>query len=156
MGIPAGSRQVSLALLLAGGMVFVACQASPTTSLPTEEPSGVNVVREAGLAGATTLEILEHIDEAGTEYRSRATITDQAVVAAVVKELDRVLPLGPRARCTGKYRLRFITPVASQEFDYFCQDGTSFLRGGQPFWREMQVQPPHEFDALLARLLAGL
>jgi hypothetical protein len=148
-------RWTALVLFLAGGAVVVACQPSPSTTVPAGEGGGVNVAREARLAETTQLEILEQTGDAVANYTLRATITDQAAIAAVVKELDRSLPLGPRARCIGKYLLRFAVAGATQEFEYFCQDGTSFLRGGQPFWRERQVQPPGEFDQLMARLAAG-
>lgn len=147
---------MALTLLIVGCVALTsACQSSPPTPSPAGEGGAVNAAREAGLAGTTKLEILEQTGNAATNYTLRATITDQTTITSVVTELDRSLSLGPRARCIGKYILRFTVAGAMQEFEYFCQEGTSFLRGGQAFWQGMQVQPSGEFDQLMARLAAG-
>jgi hypothetical protein len=139
---------MALALLLAGSaMGLAACQ----TSL-----RGINVAREAGLASATTIEILESAAESPTDFVLRTTIGDPGTIQEVVKELDRRMPLGPPAVCLPQYRLRFrLSDGRVEEFDYFCEGGTSFLRGSQPFWKMQQVQPPAEFDLLVRRLAAG-
>lgn len=145
-----------LTLLIVSCIVLTnACQSSPPTISPAGGEGGVNVAREAALAGTTKLEILEQSGNAPTDYKLQATIADRTTIAAVVAALDRPLALGPRARCIGKYILRFTVAGETQEFEYFCQDGTSFLRGGQSFWQGMQVQPSGEFDQLIIRLAAG-
>ena len=66
---------------------------------------------------------------------------------------DKPLPLVPRARCLGQYRLRFhLADGKVQAFECFRQGGRSFLRGDQPFWRRMAMVPPAEFDQAVQSL----
>jgi hypothetical protein len=140
---------MALALLMAGGApVLIACQANL---------GGINIVREGGLAGTTQIEILESPAEAPTDFVLRTTIADSVTTEQLVKMLDRRLPLGPPAACLPQYRLRFrLADGRVEEFDYFCEGGTSFLRGSQPFWKMQEIKPPAEFDALMQRVVATL
>jgi hypothetical protein len=137
-----------LAMVLAAGcLLLAACQPAPSS-----QAAGLNVARKAGLAGARQLEILEQGATAADNV-SRAVITDQATLRKLAALLDTPLPLGPRARCLGRYLLRFDVQGRIEEFEYYCQEGTSFLRGGQEVWQGKQGQPPAEVDALVRSLL---
>jgi hypothetical protein len=128
-------------------IVLVACAA---------RSSQVNVVRSAGLAETTSLEIAELVTEPNTDYVDRLTVTDADTLLELVGTLDKDLPLGPRARCLGQYRLRFhLQSGQVEEFEYFCQEAP-FLRGSQAFWAEKQVEPPAEFVTALRDLLAAV
>ena len=112
----------------------------------------LNVARAASLSKAALLEILEGD---GTSYVSRRIIAEPSAIQALAGTIDSALPLGPRARCVGQYLLRFQGADGQvQEFEYYCQSGTSFLRGGQAYWRGLQVVPPAGFDAAVRVLLA--
>ena len=116
---------------------------------------GLNVAREAKLSGAVRLEIRERDESSLTSYATRGDVAEQAAIQKAATLLDRPLPLGPRARCLGQYQLRFhFADGKVQEFEYFCQDGTSFLRGDQAFWQGMQIEPTAEFDQAIRSLLA--
>ncbi|OIO91469.1 MAG: hypothetical protein AUK03_11000 [Anaerolineae bacterium CG2_30_64_16] len=138
-----------IALLIAGGVAMLAaCQPSL---------GGINVVREAGLASTTTVEISERANKPGTDRLRQGAITDPATVQGLVKTLDQRLPLGPPAECLPQYRLRFqLADGRAEDFDYFCEDGASFLRGSQTFWKLQQIQPSAEFDELMQRAVAEL
>lgn len=126
-------------------------------SLSGCQAGAMNVTREFGLASATAVEISELANKPGMDHLRRATFSDPATVAALVQALDRRLPLGPPAVCLPQYRLRFqLAGGQTQEFDYFCEDGASFLRGSQPSWSMQEVRPPAEFDQLMQRLAARL
>ena len=140
------SRKWAAALLIVGCLlVSVGCRAGP---------GEVNIARQTDLVRATQLEILERSEGSQTAYVSRSTVTDRATIRKAVAALDRSLRLGPRAACLAQYRLLFrLDDGRAQEFAYFCQDGTSFLRGDQAFWRDAQVAPPPAFDELMKSLL---
>ena len=126
-------------------IVGVACSAA-----------GVNVVKETYLDQTTALEIAERRDEQAGAFQPLITLADEVSIRQVVSLLDKRLPLGPRARCLGRYRLRFqLEPGQVIEFEYYCQEGPSFLRGGQAFWQGQQIEPPAEFDELVQRLLTA-
>jgi len=140
--------RLAAALLVAGCILTLAA---------CGQPSGqINVVQSTDLAQTTQIEIAEMVTEPQTDYKHRLTITDTSSIHEVVMALDRDLPLGPRARCQGQFRLRFhLATNQVQEFEYYCEGGVSFLRGGQAFWQGQQVEPPAEFDQLIQRLLAA-
>lgn len=146
---PVGLDLLVTALLVAGCMVVLAA---------CGQPSGrINVVQVADLAQTTQLEIAELVTEPQMDYVHRLTITDASSIHQLTTALDRDLPLGPRARCLGQFRLRFYLATGQvQEFEYYCEGGVSFLRGGQTFWRGQQVEPPAEFDQLIQHLLTTL
>jgi hypothetical protein len=146
---PARWHRTALALLLAAGIALLdACQAGL---------GGINVVREAGLASTTAVEISEQANRPGMGALRQGAITDPATIEQLVVALDRRLPLGPLAQCPPEYRLRFrLSDGRTEEFDYFCEGGASFLRGSQPFWKQQGVRPSVEFDALMQRLVATL
>jgi hypothetical protein len=139
----------SLALLLAAGLALLAaCQ----TGL-----GGINVVREAGLASTTAVEISELANKPDMDRLRQGVITDPATIEQMVKALDRRLPLGPLAQCPPTYRLRFrLADGRVEELDYFCQGGASFLRGSQPFWKQQEIRPPTEFDELMQQVVSTL
>lgn len=139
----------ALVLMIAGGVVLLAaCQASL---------SGINVVREAGLASTVAVEISEQANKPGMDRLRQGTITDPATIEQMVKALDRRLPLGPLMECVPQFRLRFrLVDGRVEDLDYFCESGASFLRGSQPFWKHQEIQPPVEFDELMQRVVATL
>jgi hypothetical protein len=146
---PARWRWMALALLLATGVALpAACQ----TAL-----GGINVVRETGLTATTAVEISEQANRPGMDRLRQGTLTDPAAIEQLVKALDRRLPLRPLTECLSQYRLRFrLADGTSEDFGYFCESGSSFLRGSQPFWKQLQIQPPTEFDELMQRVVATL
>jgi len=146
---PARRRWLALALLFATGAALLgACQTGF---------GGINVVREAGLAATTAIEIREQASKPGMDQLRQGAITEPATIEQMVKALDRRLPLGPLTECLAQYRLRFLLPDGrAEEFDYFCEGGASFLRGSQPFWKVQQIQPPAGFDEVMRRALAEL
>ena len=122
-------RWVVPLLIAAGPVLLAGCGAGQ---------GGLNVARVAKLSGAVRLEILERDESSLTSYASRGDVAEQAAIQKAAALLDKPLPLGPRARCLGQYQLRFhLADGKVQEFEYFCQDGTSFLRGDQSFWQGM-------------------
>jgi len=139
-------RWVVPLLIAAGPVLLAGCGAGP---------GGLNVARVAKLSGAVRLEIRERDESSLTSYATRGDVAEQAAIQKAATLLDRPLPLGPRARCLGQYQLRFhFADGKVQEFEYFCQDGTSFLRGDQPFWQGKQIEPSAEFDQAIRSLLA--
>jgi hypothetical protein len=132
---------------MGSAMIMAACQPGP---------SWINVVRETGLATTTRIEILKSTSDAPTDFVLMTAISDSATIQELVKDLNRRSMLGPPAACLPQYRLRFrLADGQVEEFDYYCEDGTSFLRGSQLFWHMQEIQPPTEFDLLMARLVAG-
>jgi hypothetical protein len=146
--IPKQLHLAALALLIVGsGVIVAACQTGD---------SWINVVQKAGLESTTRIEILKSTSESPTNFVMMTTINDSATIQELVEELDRRSALGPPAACLPQYQLRFqLADGQVEEFDYYCEDGTSFLRGSQLFWRMQEIQPPTEFDLLMARLVAG-
>ena len=139
-------RWVVPLLIAAGPLLLAGCGAGQ---------GGLNVAREAKLSGAVRLEIRERDESSLTSYATRGDVAEQAAIQKAATLLDRPLPLGPRARCLGQYQLRFhFADGKVQEFEYFCQDGTSFLRGDQSFWQGKQIEPSAEFDQAIRSLLA--
>jgi hypothetical protein len=119
---------------------------------------GVNVVEEAGLDGATRLEILE-LDLASDsptqgEYVERLIIEDPQLLDQLIAALDTDLQVTPKVACIPENILRFhLAGGGLQEFSYSCS-GVSFLRGEQEFWQGRDYRPPAQFDALLQAQLA--
>lgn len=114
----------------------------------------INVSKQAGLAQVSRLEIAELVTEPQAHYEPRLTVSDPAVLSRLTVALDTDLPLGPLAECLAQYRLSFTLATGEvRALDYYCKDGTSFLRGAQAFWSGQQVQPPAEFDAAVSNLL---
>jgi hypothetical protein len=142
-------RWLALALLLAtDAALLAACQ----TGL-----GGINVVREAGLAATTMVEISEQANKPGMDRLRQGVITDRATIEQLVKALDRRVPLGPLSDCLPQYRLRFrLADGRTEEFDYFCEGGAPFLKGRQPFWKLQQIHPSAEFGELMQRVIATL
>jgi len=142
---------IPLTVLLAIGLLLIwatgigGCVSSRRT---------INVSKQAGLAQVSRLEIAELVLEPNTHYEHRLTVTDSSVLGRLAAALDADLPLGPLAECLAQYRLSFALATGEvQVLDYYCKDGTSFLRGAQAFWSGQQVQPPAEFDAAMSDLL---
>ena len=139
-------RWVVPLLIAAGPVLLAGCGAGQ---------GGLNVARVAKLSGAVRLEIRERDESSLTSYATRGDVAEQEAIQKAATLLDRPLPLGPRARCLGQYQLRFhFADGKVQEFEYFCQDGTSFLRGDQSFWQGKQIEPSAEFDQAIRSLLA--
>jgi hypothetical protein len=139
------ARLLALVLLLIGS-----CCASGCASLhPT-----LNVSEQAGLGQAQRLEIEELVSGPELRYVHRLTVSDPAVLRELSTALDADLALGPLVDCLARYRLSFVLATGEvQALDYYCDGGTSFLRGAQSFWSGQQAQPPAEFDAVLSNLL---
>ena len=138
-------RWVVPLLIAAGPVLLAGCGAGQ---------GGLNVAREAKLSGAVRLEIRERDESSLTSYATRGDVAEQAAIQKAAALLDKPLPLGPLAQCLGQYQLRFhLADGKVQEFEYFCQDGTSFLRGDQPFWQGMEIEPPAEFDRAVRALM---
>ncbi len=73
----------------------------------------------------------------------------------IVAALNADLKPMPKAACIPEYELRLqLAGGVVQKLGYSCQ-GTSFLRGDQPAWREQDAQPPAAFDRLMSDLLAA-
>jgi serpin B len=135
--------------------------------MPVDEPaqSGtVNIVEQAGLDQTIAIEIAVLTTETsgesgaeGTGYVSQLTITDPGLVEQIVSALDAALELGPKARCPNGYELHFrLEDGTVQTFGYACgPGGPAFLRGGQEFWKDQQVTPSDEFNALVQEQLAS-
>ena len=69
------------------------------------------------------------------------TVSDPSVLGRLTAALDADLPLGPLVDCLARYRLSFVLATGEvQVLDYYCEGGTSFLRGEQAFWSGQQVQ----------------
>jgi hypothetical protein len=118
---------------------------------------GINVAREAGLASTVAVEISEQVNKPDMDRLRQGIITDPATIEQMVKALDRRLPLGPLSECLAQYRLRFrLADGRVEDLDYFCEGSASFLRGSQPFWKQQEIRPPAEFDALMQRIVATL
>lgn len=112
----------------------------------------VNVVQAAGLDQTTQLEIMQ-IAPTGQASAGRV-LTEAASIQPFIAALNQELPLRPRSRCLGQYRLRFhLTNGQIQEFEYYCQGDASFLRGDQAFWAGQEIESPAEFDRLVKRWL---
>ena len=142
--LPLAGR-LALGLLLIWSIGIAGCVPSRRT---------INVSKQASLAQISQLEIAELVIEPQTHYEHRLTVTDPSVLSRLTDALDADLPLGPMAECLAQYRLSFaLATGAVQELDYYCEGGTSFLRGAQAFWSEQQVQPPAEFDSTMSDLL---
>jgi hypothetical protein len=147
--IPAVLGRVILLVLLAGSVLM------PTACGPNA--AGINIVREAGLESATALEIQERANNPETDELHQGSITDPVTIRELVEVLNRSLPLVPVSECLPQYSLRFrLADERVEDFGYLCENGGSFLRGSQPFWRQEQVQPPAEFDELMGRIVSGL
>ena len=144
-----GSRHAPITYLFAAALlaliVSVGCGAGS---------SAVNVAEETDLDQATVIEIAERAGEEASTFHPLVTVADEESIQQVVALLDNRLPLGPRARCLGRYRLRFqLEAGQAVEFEYYCQEGASFLRGDQVFWKGQQIEPPVELDQLIQHLL---
>ena len=144
-------RWHALTLLSAVGLILgcasgvVGCALSSRT---------INVARRANLAQATKLDITELVIQPQVHYEHRLSVSDPSVLRRLAVALDTNLPLGPLAECLAQYRLSFTLATGEvQVLDYYCEGGTSFLRGAQSFWSRQQVQPPAEFDAVVSNLL---
>jgi hypothetical protein len=120
----------------------------------------INVVEEAGLEGASALEIVRVHTHRRSEGKTIVeqvsfdpvhTVRDPETLGQLVASLDAVLELIPQTVCTPEYSLRFtLSDGTPYDLSYGCDaDGGAILRGTQPFWREMDVHPPTEFNALL-------
>ncbi|MFN8474914.1 MAG: hypothetical protein U0822_22190 [Anaerolineae bacterium] len=136
---------VALAIVLTA--FLAGCQADTGAG---QAHGSVNVVQAAGLDQTTQLEIIQTtpVGQAG----AARVLTDTASIQPFIAALNQELPLRPRSRCLGQYRLRFhLSNGQVQEFEYFCQGGASFLRGDQAFWVGQEVGPPPEFDRLVQR-----
>lgn len=82
-------------------------------------------------------------------------MTDPGTVGQIVAALNADLKPMPKAACIPEYELRLqLAGGVVQKLGYSCQ-GTSFLRGDQPAWREQDAQPPAAFDRLMSDLLAA-
>jgi hypothetical protein len=118
----------------------------------------INVVKEAGLQGATALEIVRvrtHRRSEGktiveqVSFEPLRTVRDPETLGRLVASLDTALELVPPVVCRPKYNLRLtLADGTLYDLSYGCDDhGPAVLRGTQPFWREMGVHPPAEFNA---------
>jgi hypothetical protein len=144
-GLIPSAQLLALGLLLSCAIGVCGCASSPRT---------VNVSEQARLAQASRLEIAELVAGPELHYVHRLTVTDPSVLSRLNVALGADLPLGPLAECLAQYRLSFVLATGEmQPLDYYCEGGTSFLRGTQAFWSGQQVQPPAEFDAVLSNLL---
>jgi len=130
--------------------------ADEPTVTPIEEV-WINPVEQAGLNGATEIQVLELNMDAATGYVHRLTISDPEVIAQIVAALDVQLKLGPRARCLAWYTLRFrLADGSVQEFGLGCDaENPTFLRGGQDFWQDQDAEPPTQFWVLIQAQLAA-
>lgn len=147
-------RRNPLTLLLAVGLIFGCVNGVGGCASLSR---AINVTRQANLAQATQLEIAELVIEPQAHYEHRLTVSDPSVLGRLTVALDANLPLGPLAECLAQYRLSFALATGEvQTFDYYCKDGTSFLRGAQAFWSGQQVQPPAAFDAAMSDVLKTL
>jgi hypothetical protein len=121
--------------------------------------ASINVVDKAGLARAVETEVArmhsssssrEGIGEAQVSFEHLLTISDAKVVGELVASFDVPLDLTPRPQCLPEYRLRFrLSDDTLYDLSYGCgAEGNPVMRGGQPFWRGMDILPPAEFNAL--------
>jgi hypothetical protein len=131
---------------------------------PEPVRAAINVVEEAGLEGATALEIIRVRTHRRTEgntiveqvsIESLRTVRDPETLSQLVADLDVALELVPRAQCRPEYSLRFTLADGSlYDLSYGCSaGGPAVLRGTQPFWREMDVLPPAEFNARIVTIV---
>ena len=127
-------------------------------------PVTINVVEEAGLGGATALEVIRvrtHRRSEGktiieqVSFEPLRTVLDPEVLGQLVTSLDTPLDLVPRIQCQPEYSLRFTLSDGSlYDLSYGCSaEGGPVMRGTQPFWREMDIRPSIEFTALLNEII---
>ncbi|HAL62666.1 MAG TPA: hypothetical protein DCP08_09720 [Chloroflexi bacterium] len=142
---------VTVALATGAVLLMIGCAAPPETG-----GNLINVVKEAGLSDTVEIEIAELAGDAELGYLHRVTITDSQILDQIIAALNQDLQLGPRARCPARYELRFhLGDGTVQEFSYSCDNGPSFLHGGQDFWQVQDIQPPARFDELILEALAS-
>ena len=97
------------------------------------------------------------VGETQVSFEHMLTTSDAEIVGQFVASLDAALDLVPRRQCLPEYRLRFkLSDDTLYDLSYGCgTKGEPAMRGGQPFWRGMDVLPSTEFNALLEEQIGG-
>lgn len=117
----------------------------------------INLAAAAGLSDTLAIEIVElpaPDQPAGAPARVVAVVDEPEQIQRLVAVLDQPLDLVPRALCLERYRLRFLLADGETvSYGYSCNGGEAFLRGEQPYWQGMDVEPPERFRQLIGAYL---
>jgi len=171
------ARPAIVVICILAALLLSACAVStpvPTATrepIPVEEPTSgaastpapqtLNLVRDARLASATEVDILELDSSSGAggaaTYSPKVAITDEATITRLVAALDEELDFTSSPRCLARYVLVFrLADGTEHEYGYTCgPGGPLFLRGDAEYFGGQAVLPPMRFDDLIVEQLTA-
>lgn len=115
--------------------------------------SAINLVEEAGLAGASRIDIGRRTSSG--DYNLVATIEDPDVIRQLVDILDLPIARTAVTECLPVFEVTLATAGGDQTFQIICSGNTRLIRGNQAFWEGMDGIAPAELASLIGPFVSG-